>query len=475
MDLKPNELLERALLIWEYGYKLTKNPRWAYFFLKYLAPSIYNLSLNDFAANLLKDRIAAIDKFAYESMGQGMLSVEELKAVHHGLKAVIDSVGGTLEAAKRDEPVVWFDYTIPSVILDAFEVKGICTSMFSKAVNYAGSDYAVGHLEAAENAGITSEMCSMTRIPVGAYFLEQLPKPIAVLSTAHPCDSGRSASQLLDYLSEAPTFTMDSPYDREEDSIGHYAENLWEMIRFLENHLGRKMNWDKLKESIGELNQFNHYLREVAELHRAIPSPGLGFITLELIWPIRLFAAGSASGTKVAELLYEISKKRVENKKERRTREKKEKVRVMLSGAPVYFVDTYLWMQKEFGAYVVADYLVQTTNPEIDTSSKDSMIKGLATDNLNLGMVRQSHGTVELIIEDIENLIDQYAPDCIIFCGNVHCKHKKSVPKIIKDTCKKSGIPTLNMQLDLFDKRANSEEEIKRQIKEFFISSGLVK
>ena len=80
---------------------------------------------------------------------------------------------------------------------------------------------------------------------------------------------------------------------------------------------------------------------------------------------------------------------------------------------------------------------------------------------------------VEFIIEDIENLIDEYSPDCLIFCGNIHCKHKKSVPKIIKDTCKTSGVPTLNMSLDLFDPRVNSEETIKKQIKDFFINNGL--
>ncbi len=101
-------------------------------------------------------------------------------------------------------------------------------------------------------------------------------------------------------------------------------------------------------------------------------------------------------------------------------------------------------------------------------------VVGGALDNMLLGMARQSHGPVELIADDLEGIIDAYSADCIISYGNIACKHKNGVPKIFKDICNKSGLPSLLMKTDLFDKRINSEEEIKQQISDFFIDSGLV-
>ncbi len=463
LEKKQGEYLQYTVNLWDAARKVTGKPYKAYFILRYL--SYYLLKFNLVDKNVYK--------FAFESIGGGMLSVKELKALHFCLDAIVESVGGALTAATKNKPVVWFDYTVPSIILNAFGVNSICTSMMSKSPNFVGLDCLYEHFEAAENAGINSSVCSMTRLPLGAALLNELPKPAALVSTAQPCDSGRTVSQILDYVADAPSFTLDSTYGKDEESITHYSNNLLEMIAFLEKVLNKKMDWDRLKNLVKELNQFNYYLKEVTEMHRSIPSPGLGFIFLEASWPLRLYASGYKSSTLYAKTVYDLGKERITKQKAKRS--KKEKIRVMLSGAPTYFMDMYKWMQKEFGAYVVADYLVQTQNPEIDISSKESMIRGIAIDNLHLGMLRQSHGPVEFIIDDIEGIIDEYSPDCIIFCGNIHCKHKKSVPKIIKDSCKKSGIPTLNMSLDLFDPRVNTEEDIKSQIKEFFINNRLVK
>jgi benzoyl-CoA reductase/2-hydroxyglutaryl-CoA dehydratase subunit BcrC/BadD/HgdB len=465
MPLKPYELLDTTLLIWKQSQTILKYPFLAYLGFRYIARPLFGGEETE------KNKV---NRFALLQAGGGLSPPEELRAMRHSLQAQIASVGGATEAAKQNEPVVWFDWTAPSVLIKAFGVESICTSMFSKIPNFMGSDCTTDHLEAAENEGVSPDMCSMTRLPIGAYILNQLPEPHAFISTGHPCDSGRSSNQILNYLcgKDVPVFASDSPYDRGESGIAQYTRDVWEMVKFLEKHLGRPMDWDRLKALVDEMNLFNHYLKETAEMHRNVPSPGLGFASLTYTWPLRLFAPGAPEGTKYAKALYDISRDRIGKKSQKRA--KKEKIRVIITGPPVIFTDFYRWMEKEFGAYVVADYLVQTVNPEIDTSSEEAMIRGIALDNMLLGMARQSHGPVELIADDLEGIIDAYSADCIISYGNIACKHKNGVPKIFKDICNKSGLPSLLMKTDLFDKRINSEEEIKQQISDFFIDSGLV-
>ncbi len=472
MELKQYQVLDTVLAGWKMGCKFQKHPYLYYFLLRYFA---HPLQFEKQVKWNGKFGIYLSPRFALLTAGGGLSSPEELKSSGHALKAMIESVSGALNAARNNKPVIWFDYTVPSVLIKAFEVESICTSMFAKIVNILEPYGTKVHLEAAENEGITSDMCSMTRIPIGAYILKQLPEPFALISTGHPCDSGRSSNQILDYISgkNVPVFSADTSYERDAHAIDNYTQSIWGMVRFLEKLLNKKMNWDKLRSLVEELNRFNHYLREVTELHRSVPSPGLGWISLEAIWPLRLFGVGSPHASEFAKELYQISKDRVTKKKGKQA--KKEKIRVIITGPPVYFTDFYRWMEKEFGAYVVADYLVQTVHPEIDTSSEEAIIRGIAIDNINLGMTRQSHGPVELIIDDLEGIIDAYSADCIISFGNVACKHKNGVPEIFRAVCRKSGLPHLLMATDLFDERENSEEEIKKQISEFFKNSGLTK
>ncbi len=461
MKQKQFELLEIAMKNMNMLYNLLQHPYIAYFLLRYIAHPLLFRKETD--ANKLR-------RFGFKGIGGGLLTPEELNASKYGLKAMLDTLGGALESGKNNDPVVWFDWAAPTAIVKAFDTEIIVPSIFNVLSNNIGTDGSAFYTETAENEGISPDICSGNKIAIGAYLLNQLPKPSVIVGSSHPCDSNRSQSQILSFFENVPTFISDAAYARDEDALNKSAQSTWDLIRFLEKHLGKKINWDKLKSISEELNQFNYYFNEITEMHRAIPSPALA-VSLYPMYKMRQNVVGSPDATKMAEELYKIAKKRVSVK--RKWRANKEKIRIIMVMPPLAFAELYKWMEKEFGAVVVSDYIGGSGYPEIDTSSEESIIKGITLENLHLGMTRQTHGTIEFTTDELERIIDEFSGDCLIYNSHIACKQNLAADKIIKDVCTKSGLPVLFMEVDIFDKRLVSEEEIKRQIKDFFMTHKL--
>ncbi len=462
MRMKQYELLEITLKNWKMTNKMLQHPYIAYFFLRLvLHPLLFKKETKQ---NKLK-------RYGLLNLGGGLLSPKELKAAQYGLKPMMESIEGALKAAKDDKPVVWFDWAAPTAIIRAFDVEMIVPSIFNVLANYLGSDGSALYAEAAEKEGISQDMCSGNKIAMGAYFSNQLPKPLAIVGAAHPCDSGRSQNQLLGYIEDAPSFMVDTIYGRDQESIEKNTQSTWALIRFLEKTTEKKLDWDKLKNISLEMNLFNHFFNEIMEMHRIIPSPRL-LITTTRIFKIRQNVVGSPDATKMMEELYNIAKKRLHQNHKKKV--KKENIRVIMVMPPMAFTELYMWMEKEFGAVVVSDYIGGSGYPEIDTSTEESIVKGITLENLHLGMTRQTHGPIEFTTEELDRILDEYSGDCLIYNSHIACKQNLAADKIIKDICKKSGLPVLFLEVDIFDKRVASEEKIKKQIKEFFVNNHLI-
>ncbi len=462
MKAKQYEILELTLKNWKMTFKMLQHPYLAYFFLRFaLHPILFKK----------ETKLNQLKRYGLLNLGGGLLTPKELKAAQYGLKPMMESIEGALYAAKNNKPVIWFDWAAPTAIMRAFDVEMIVPSIFNMLANYLGTDGSAYYAEAAEKEGISPDMCSGNKIAIGAYFLNQLPKPSAVVGAAHPCDSGRSQNQLFGYFEDAPSFMVDTIYGRDEEAIEKNTQSTWALIRFLEKTMEKEIDWDKLKNIALEMNRFNHFFNEIMEMHRIIPSPRL-LIAVPRIFKMRQNVVGSPDATKMMEELYNIAKKRVA--KNNNNMAKKENIRVIMVMPPMAFTELYMWMEKEFGAVVVSDYIGGSGYPEIDTSTEESIVRGITLENLHLGMTRQTHGPIEFTTEELERILEDYSGDCLIYNSHIACKQNLAADKIIKDICKKSKLPVLFLEVDIFDKRIATEEYIKRQIKDFFITNNLI-
>ena len=121
-----------------------------------------------------------------------------------------------------------------------------------------------------------ADCCTLLRL--GLYYVDAgiLPIPTAVVALLEPCDGVTSLHEVMrchkDWR-DVPMFAPDPPYFDDERSIDYFANELREMVVFLEKHTGHKLEMDRLREVVEESNRQYELWLEYSELRRSIPCP----------------------------------------------------------------------------------------------------------------------------------------------------------------------------------------------------------
>ena len=105
-------------------------------------------------------------------------------------------------------------------------------------------------LAAGAELGLVSEICSPHRGLAGAFARGALPRPDAMLWSNLICDNTAKSGELLMELNDCPGFFLDHPFQDSEAEVKYLTEELRDMIDFLEEKSGRKMDGDKLAEAV---------------------------------------------------------------------------------------------------------------------------------------------------------------------------------------------------------------------------------
>ena len=102
------------------------------------------------------------------------------------------------------------------------------------------------------------------------------------------------------------------------------------------------------------------------------------------------------------------------------------------------------------------------------------MFRDLAKRNLcELPMVRQVHGTADILVNDIVQVVRDYKIDCVIWPAHMGHKDGSASIGIMRQVCRDIGVPFLALGVDLFDKRYTSINRLKDKFSEFFSTMGL--
>lgn len=408
-------------------------------------------------------------RYGLLTYGGGLLSADTLRAYGYGAKAFVENCDEVMKASKEGKPVVWVEWILNAELLAAFDVTAFCSAALNIFANVESMAAPSLIIEEAEKQGTPIEYCSSMKLNVGSYLLKQIPQPDLIISGSHPCDTNVSVAQTIEYITGVPSFMFDVPYWRDEDCYEYTEKQIWNQIEYLENFFGKKIDWNRLREMLERVNSFNFYLSEICEMHKAIPCPGT-MINLCYAWVVREINLQSTFSLKMAKGLYEAVKKNYDTGK---GVIKNEKIRVLLWFPPIaFFTYIFKWMENEFGAVIVADFIGQVSTVPIDTSTNETMIRDLAKTQMNLAMGRQCHGPVEFITDEMEKFFDDYQVDCMIFTGHQGCKHGWAALRIIQDICVNRNMPALYLNIDIMDQRCLNEQGIRNEITEFFQSQG---
>ena len=224
-------------------------------------------------------------------------AINRLKSMYPIRAQIDETYRRSVEAVKAGEPTAW-------VMLNFLEGDAILNAMGIEAIypeNYGAVCAAMGaaqpYLDRCEEEGFPTHMCGYARNCIGytARMMRDLgeeippeapmggmPKPALLVSRVAACDAGFKWFQALGRYMDVPVWTLEMPvpgvkeglsegvYER---NIGFIAKELREFVSLLERLLGRRMNWDKLSETVHDLEKIGQVWHETNELRKAIPCP----------------------------------------------------------------------------------------------------------------------------------------------------------------------------------------------------------
>lgn len=203
----------------------------------------------------------------------------------------------SVEAVRAGKPVAWamVNYWIGDAILHALDIPAVYPESYGAVCAAMGA--AQSYLDRCEEEGFPTHMCGYARNCIGytARMMKDcggnippeapmggMPKPAVLVSRGSSCDAGFKWFQALGRYLDAPMWTLEMPVpgvkeglskNVVERNVSFMAQELRDFASFLEGIVNRKTDWDKLSETIQDLEAIGRIWYETNELRKAIPCP----------------------------------------------------------------------------------------------------------------------------------------------------------------------------------------------------------
>jgi len=406
-----------------------------------------------------------------------LLQDEQLKLQIPMIEAEIENIKRTIECIEKDLPLLQSWYFYGPEIYAAMDLHWYGLMMTGAANWLIGGDQLIKNLEETDRLPFPKDICSIQRMMIYAVENETAPVPTLNISGVMPCDGlGLMSEAISEYPAwkNVPTFIIDPPYWKDERAIDYYAEEFKRMVSFIEEHTGKKLDIDRLREVIKESNtQFGLWM-EYNELGRSVPCPHRSF-SAEPIFLATLqnpVTIGNRKGTDYIKNLLADAENRVREKK---GGIENEKIRLFwFDGAPAFKTELTEWLEQEWNATIVMDKTGYAPYTLIDPTNEESMFRGIAKRALNeTPMVRQSQGTLDMMINDLISITRDYKIDCVV--GPGHMGHKECAVSvgILREVCKEIGVPFFFLEMDIWDPRYTTIDVLKDKLSQFFTTMGI--
>ena len=367
-----------------------------------------------------------------------------------------------LNASKDGDFVAAHTVFFPAEILYAMDIVPMHTETTTWMIALFTGDSA-DMLAAGAELGLASEICSPHRGLAGAFAMGALPRPDAMLWSNLVCDNTAKSGELLMEINNCPGFFIDHPFQNSEDEEKYLVGELNDMVHFLEEKSGRKMNWDQLAGIVAQMDRQIKLLREISELRKAVPTPFnpqgfLQLLTVDYLFP------GLPEATVYLETLRDELAEKVKSGKGAVS---PERFRLMSLFIPqMYLIGFLEKISQEYGAVSVTEpFFTYWGDGELDPAKP---LESVAKKSYMIPEMRMYGPLDERALEGITDCAEQYKVDGAIYYADVGCRHTCATIKLFKDVLNRQDVPVLTLDCDVVDPTITSEEDVREKLEQFF-------
>jgi benzoyl-CoA reductase/2-hydroxyglutaryl-CoA dehydratase subunit BcrC/BadD/HgdB len=319
-------------------------------------------------------------------------------------------------------------------------------------------------LTAGAEAGLAAEICSPHRGLAGGYFRSLLPKPDAVLWSNLICDNTAKSGEYIAEITGCPGFFLDHPFDGTEREKSYLLGELKELIKFLEQISGLKMDWDKMSQNVAEMDKQIKLQAEICDLRQAVPSPFPTRRFLELLTVDYMFA-GQPEAT---EYLQTLRDELAEMVKKGQGAVKQERFRMMSFFIPPIHMIAFLEnISQEFGAVSVVEPLFTYWRYQPLDPAKP--LESIVQKSYMIPETRTMYGPFgQFALDEITECAKKYQVDGAIYYAFIGCRHSCATIKVVKDHLNRMDVPMLTLDVDIVDPTINNPAEVRQKMEQFF-------
>ena len=386
------------------------------------------------------------------------------KSISFIISACIDIIGGALR--NPDRTIVHQEMITPE-IFRAMGLYPFIAEFLGTALTVIDPHSAERYIDICESAAIPGDLCSHNKSAMGLVLDDLFPSAAALVSSSMPCDGGMSSYLTIERHLKIPTIRLDVPHHFQNDkAVTYFAGELRRMITWLEENTPGKMDWDKLKSICENRNQMVAHELDLWDMMKVRPAPMAG----DPVFTNHVFASSIIPGEKRSTEIFKDLKRLCEkNYTEGNGVIKNEKYRSIFWNPPLlHACDLFNWAERAYGiAFIIDSMTFSRRAPFIDTTSEESMLRGLGQNMMEGPMARHTRGPASNYIDDIFHLVKCFDIDMLWVAGNVGCKNTAALNGMLREKCRQNGLPVLIIDHDLSDPRTVSRESIMEQINRF--------
>ncbi len=389
-------------------------------------------------------------------------------AVSGALGVLNEKYYADLAAAKGEgRPVVWVTSMAPVEMVYAFD--GIPFFPENYAALCSSRKVASDFCRSAEAQGYSQDLCAYALNTFGflyekrgAFGDEGPPAPDILLATEGACATHPKWWEALQRHFDCPMFIVDAAYTVDADTLpqhqrDYYADQLREFASFMEEHTGRKLDPQRLREVVRLSDEASRLWNEIDDLRKAIPTPISQIDVFTCLFPLVTLKGTNEAVEFYEELVAEV-RQRVDNGV---GFVPNERFRLIWDLFPIYHNMRLLNYFAEFGAAFVTDLYGNAFSGRLDP---DDPFGSLAERYLSFFMRAAASGKAQLYKERAV----KYAVDGIVFHSNRCCRcftaEQPDVGNILR---RDLGIPSMVFEANMVDPRGYDDEEVRSRIESF--------
>lgn len=378
-------------------------------------------------------------------------------------------------------------------ILYAFDIVPVCLEVLSVMQTLTYRRGSTEFLDYCNEVGYTETSCSSQRGSLGA-FLAGVGSPIDLVLTDSPgvCDTNANAFAFAAAYMNKPFYQLDMPPDLTgARSDEYHLQDYRALISFLERHTGKRLDIDRLRAVLLEIQKQDEIVAEIEDLARLVPNP-LPVVYNFMVYASRFLFSGMPECTETLAAMRDAARA---NAAEGRSglAGGRERLRSFWCYIDHYTQSMRLWrFLEEHGicyqgnilsrswaadAPHVEAYGTREAAYEIDCSDLDSMIRSIALLNSRMPMIKSIRGPYDrkyMWLEDTINLAKLYRADFIVYNGTPGCRNTWGMVKLLARDTERAGFPTYIMYADAFDDRVESWDSARDKLEEFLTVRGLL-